>query len=49
MGEAAERTFGKKNFLELYAVFSSPQFYRVMTTSGADVGSLDQNFVDSLV
>ena len=49
MGEAAERTYGKKNFLELYAVFSSPQFYRVMTTSGADVGSLDQTFVDSLV
>lgn len=49
MGEAAERTFGRKNFFELYAVFSSPQLYRVVTTSGADVGSLDQAFVDGLV
>ena len=49
MGETAERIYGKKNFLELYAVFSSPQFYRVMTTSGADIGSLDQHFVDGLV
>jgi len=49
MGEAAERAFGKKHFFELYAVFSSPQLYRVRTPSGADIGSLDQNFVDSLV
>ncbi len=49
MGEAAERTYGRKNFLELYAVFSSPQFYRVMTTGGAEIGSLDQGFVDGLV
>ncbi len=49
MGEAAERSYGKKNFLELYAVFSSPQFYRVVTAGGADIGSLDQGFVDSLV
>jgi ATP-dependent Lhr-like helicase len=49
MGETAERVYGKKNFLELYAVFSSPQFYRVLTTGGADIGSLDQNFVDGLV
>ncbi len=49
MGENAERSYGKKNFLELYAVFSSPQFYRVMTTGGADIGSLDQAFVDGLV
>jgi ATP-dependent helicase Lhr and Lhr-like helicase len=49
MGETAERTYGKKNFLELYAVFSSPLFYRVMTVGGAEIGSLDQGFVDSLV
>ena len=24
MGEKAEKRFGKKNFLELYAVFSTP-------------------------
>ena len=49
MGEVAERIYGRKNFLELYAVFSSPQFYRVMTASGAEIGSLDQGFVDGLV
>ena len=49
MGEAAERKYGRKNFLELYAVFSSPQYYRVIGPSGSDVGSLEQAFVDNLV
>jgi ATP-dependent Lhr-like helicase len=34
MGERAERVFGKKNFMELYAVFSSPVMYRVQTEAG---------------
>ena len=49
MGEAAERKYGRKNFLELYAVFSSPQYYRVIGPSGSDIGSLEQGFVDNLV
>ncbi|MBK8256771.1 MAG: DEAD/DEAH box helicase [Polyangiaceae bacterium] len=49
MGQKAERTFGRKNFLELYAVFSSPLLYRVVTTGGRDLGSLEQDFVDRLV
>ena len=49
MGQKAERAYGKKNFLELYAVFSSPQLYRVQTHAGRDVGSLEQDFVDRLV
>lgn len=50
MGRAAEKAFGKKNFLELYAVFSSPVLYRVETeASKAPVGSLEQAFVDRLV
>ena len=49
MGEAAERKYGRKNFLELYAVFSSPQYYRVIGPSGSDIGSLEQAFVDNLV
>ncbi len=49
MGEKAEKTFGKKNFLELYAVFSSPVLYRVVTHVGRDIGSLEQDFVDRLV
>lgn len=49
MGQKAERTFGKKNFMELYAVFSSPVLYRVTTGAGRDLGSLEQDFVDRLV
>lgn len=49
MGQKAERAFGKKNFLELYAVFSSPVLYRVVTKVGRDLGSLEQDFVDRLV
>lgn len=49
MGQKAERVFGKKNFLELYAVFSTPVLYRVHTETNRDLGSLEQNFVDRLV
>lgn len=49
MGQRAERVFGRKNFQELYAVFSSPVLYRVQTQSGRDLGSLEQDFVDRLV
>lgn len=49
MGRASERVFGKKNFLELYAVFSSPVLYRVETETRRELGSLEQAFVDRLV
>ena len=49
MGQMAEKVFGKKNFLELYAVFSSPVLYRVETEAKREVGSLEQDFVDRLV
>jgi ATP-dependent Lhr-like helicase len=49
MGDEAERVFGRKNFMELYAVFTTPQLYRVKTTTGYVVGSLEQAFVDTLV
>jgi ATP-dependent Lhr-like helicase len=49
MGRASERAFGKKNFLELYAVFSSPVLYRVEAESRRELGSLEQAFVDRLV
>lgn len=49
MGDEAEKAFGRKNFLELYAVFSTPQLYAVVTQAGRAVGSLEQNFVDKLV
>lgn len=49
LGPKAERRFGRKNFMELYAVFSSPQSYTVQTQSGQPLGSLNQSFVDRLV
>lgn len=49
MGETAERAYGRKNFAELYAVFSSPVLYRVFTDTGSEVGALEQSFVDTLV
>jgi ATP-dependent Lhr-like helicase len=48
LGTKAERRFGRKNFMELYAVFSSPQTYTVVEGERA-LGSLQQDFVDSLV
>jgi ATP-dependent helicase Lhr and Lhr-like helicase len=49
LGPKAERRFGRKNFMELFAVFSSPQTYTVQTTGGQPLGSLNQAFVDRLV
>lgn len=49
MGEKSEKVFGRKNFMELYAVFSSPQLFRVVTASNREIGSLEQGFVDQLV
>lgn len=49
LGQKAERVYGKRNFLELYAVFSSPVLYQVETAAGRALGSLEQNFVDQLV
>ncbi|PRQ06619.1 DEAD/DEAH box helicase [Enhygromyxa salina] len=49
LGPKAERRFGRRNFMELYAVFSSPQSYMVQTPNGQMLGSLNQGFVDRLV
>lgn len=49
IGPKAERQFGRQNFRELYAVFSSPQSYTVQTSTGRALGSLNQDFVDRLV
>ncbi|UPU37484.1 DEAD/DEAH box helicase [Geomonas paludis] len=49
IGPKAEHRFGRKNFMELFAVFSSPQTYAVHTVSGQPLGSLNQAFVDRLV
>ncbi len=49
LGPEAERRFGRRNFMELFAVFSSPQSYTVQTEDGRAVGTLTQAFVDRLV
>ena len=49
LGPLADRKFGRKNFMELFAVFSSPQTYNVQTVAGKPLGSLAQAFVDRLV
>ncbi|TXD36978.1 DEAD/DEAH box helicase [Lujinxingia vulgaris] len=48
-GDRAEKVFGRRNFMELYAVFSSPQLFAVVTPSGKELGSLEQQFVDQLL
>jgi ATP-dependent Lhr-like helicase len=49
LGPKAERRFGRRNFMELFAVFSSPQSYTVHTGTGQPLGTLNQEFVDRLV
>lgn len=49
LGPIAQRRFGRRNFMELYAVFSSPQSYSVHTASDQPLGTLGQDFVDGLV
>ncbi|MFV1968214.1 MAG: DEAD/DEAH box helicase [Pirellulaceae bacterium] len=49
LGPKAERRFGRRNFMELYAVFSSPQSYTVETANKRVLGTLNQDFVDGLV
>ncbi len=48
LGDQAERLFGRKNFAELYAVFSAPVMYRVWAGS-QEIGSIEPTFVERLV
>jgi ATP-dependent Lhr-like helicase len=49
LGNKAEKVYGRKNFMEIYAVFSSPQLYKIQTNANYTIGSLEQSFVDKLV
>ncbi len=49
IGPKAEKHYGRRNFMELYAVFSSPQSYTVERSGGGQLGTLSQGFVDRLV
>lgn len=48
-GGQAEKAYGRRNFMEIYAVFSSPRLFEVVTRSGQALGSLEQQFVDQLL
>ncbi len=48
LGDRAERLFGRKNFSELYAVFTSPTMYRVKA-GAQEIGSIEPTFVERLV
>ena len=49
LGPQAERRFGRRNFMELFAVFSTPKTYLVIAPGGVELGTLSQTFVDQLV
>lgn len=48
MGLKAEQTFGRKHFLELCAVFSSPVSYQVIGPGGQMLGAIDWQFAESV-
>ena len=49
LGPKAEQEFGRRNFMELFAVFASPTAYTVqLSTTGQPLGTLEQAFVDRL-
>ena len=48
LGPKAEKEFGRRNFMELFAVFSSPQSYTVQAGEGQPIGTLQQQYVDRL-
>jgi len=48
LGEKAEKVFGRKNFMEIYSVFSSPIEFQVYTISGTGIGTVQQEFAESL-
>jgi ATP-dependent Lhr-like helicase len=49
MGLAAEKAFGRRNFMELYSVFSTPQEFEVIGVSGDVIGSIEWSFLEKLL
>ena len=46
LGREGERVYGRKNFFELYAVFSSPQVLRI-EHGGTEVGTIQATFLQT--
>jgi len=48
MGIEAEKKFGRKNFMDIYCVFSSFTSYTVFTSGGKEIGTLERQFADTI-
>lgn len=49
MGLKAEESFGRKNFMEIYAVFSAPVEFSVIGLSGDIIGNVEWKFLERLL
>ena len=49
MGLEAEKVFGRKNFMEIYSVFSTPSEFEVTGLSGDVIGSVEWDFLEKLL
>lgn len=49
MGLDAEKVFGRRNFMEIYSVFSSPIEFEVMRVSGDVIGTVQWDFLEKLL
>jgi ATP-dependent Lhr-like helicase len=49
LGLKAEKTFGRKNFMEMYSVFTSPTEFEVIGLSGEVIGSVEWKFLEKLL
>ena len=48
IGTKVERRFGHKNFMELFAVFTTPTMVRVERSDGTPIGTLDRAYASRL-
>jgi ATP-dependent Lhr-like helicase len=49
MGLKAEKAFGKKNFMEIYSVFSAPLEFEVINLAGDVIGTIQWDFLEKLL
>lgn len=49
MGIEAEKAFGRKNFMEIYAVFSTPVEFEVISQSAEVIGTIEWSFLEKLL
>jgi ATP-dependent helicase Lhr and Lhr-like helicase len=49
LGLKAEKVFGRKNFMEIYSVFSTPLEFEVIGLSGDIIGNVQWDFLEKLL